>query len=227
MGVSNKKKHTGGVKGALLSLAIILGIAGGAGEAENVDTTEFYETAYTTEIESKIINETEELIAISDEEDLQIQVPMASVDCEGESYTEIVSLFENAGFLNVDTYSREMEYTIKISDKTVAEISVAGASVFDENAKFSENAVVKVYYYIVLPEETEIKTQEIVDTSQSLTDNNQAVDNGTNESETMVWIPQSGSKYHSRSGCSNMKNPTQVTKEEAIDRGYEPCKRCY
>ena len=225
--MSNKKKHTGGVKGALLSLAIILGIAGGAGEAENVDTTEFYETAYTTEIESKIINETEELIAISDEEDLQIQVPMASVDCEGESYTEIVSLFENAGFLNVDTYSREMEYTIKISDKTVAEISVAGASVFDENAKFSENAVVKVYYYIVLPEETEIKTQEIVDTSQSLTDNNQAVDNGTNESETMVWIPQSGSKYHSRSGCSNMKNPTQVTKEEAIDRGYEPCKRCY
>lgn len=43
----------------------------------------------------------------------------------------------------------------------------------------------------------------------------------------MVWIPKSGSKYHSRSSCSNMKNPTQVSKSEAISRGYEPCKKCY
>lgn len=44
---------------------------------------------------------------------------------------------------------------------------------------------------------------------------------------SMVWIPTSGSKYHSNAGCSNMKNPTQVTKEEAENRGYEPCKRCW
>lgn len=43
----------------------------------------------------------------------------------------------------------------------------------------------------------------------------------------MVWIPKSGSKYHSRSSCSNMKNPTQVSRSEAISRGYEPCKKCY
>ena len=42
-----------------------------------------------------------------------------------------------------------------------------------------------------------------------------------------VWIPQSGSKYHSRPGCSNMKNPTEVSKDEAVAMGYEPCKRCY
>lgn len=43
----------------------------------------------------------------------------------------------------------------------------------------------------------------------------------------MVWIPKSGSKYHSRSSCSNMKNPTQVSRSEAISRGYGPCKKCY
>lgn len=43
----------------------------------------------------------------------------------------------------------------------------------------------------------------------------------------MVWIPQSGKKYHSKSNCSNMKNPAQVTLEEAIHQGYDPCKRCY
>lgn len=43
----------------------------------------------------------------------------------------------------------------------------------------------------------------------------------------MVWIPKSGSKYHSHSGCGNMKNPRQVSLEEAKNRGYEPCSKCY
>lgn len=43
----------------------------------------------------------------------------------------------------------------------------------------------------------------------------------------MVWIPRNGSKYHSRSSCSNMKNPSQVTKDQAKSRGYSPCKKCY
>lgn len=50
---------------------------------------------------------------------------------------------------------------------------------------------------------------------------------GTGTGVTMVWIPQTGSKYHSSSSCSNMKNPTQVTLERAIQLGYTPCKKCY
>lgn len=56
---------------------------------------------------------------------------------------------------------------------------------------------------------------------QDNTNDNQAA------SSDMVWIPNSGSKYHSRSGCSNMKNPRQVTKQEAENEGYEPCKKCW
>lgn len=44
--------------------------------------------------------------------------------------------------------------------------------------------------------------------------------------EEMVWIPRSGKRYHSISTCSNMKDPTQVPLEEALDRGFTPCKRC-
>lgn len=47
------------------------------------------------------------------------------------------------------------------------------------------------------------------------------------ENGNTVWIPQSGSKYHSTPDCSGMKNPSQVTKAEAVSRGYAPCKRCY
>ena len=45
--------------------------------------------------------------------------------------------------------------------------------------------------------------------------------------ETKVWIPSSGTKYHSKSSCSNMKNPTQVTKSQAESRGFTPCKKCW
>ena len=46
--------------------------------------------------------------------------------------------------------------------------------------------------------------------------------------ETLVWIPtKGGKKYHSHAGCSNMEDPEQVTKSEAEDLGFEPCKRCY
>ncbi len=44
---------------------------------------------------------------------------------------------------------------------------------------------------------------------------------------TMVWIPRTGSKYHSNPNCSGMNNPSQVPLETAIAQGYEPCKKCY
>ena len=48
-----------------------------------------------------------------------------------------------------------------------------------------------------------------------------------NSSGTMVWITTGGGKYHSDPNCSNMKNPYQITLEEAIAMGREPCKNCY
>lgn len=44
----------------------------------------------------------------------------------------------------------------------------------------------------------------------------------------LVWVPtQGGKKYHSRSGCSGMENPMQVSIETAEANGYTPCKKCY
>lgn len=45
--------------------------------------------------------------------------------------------------------------------------------------------------------------------------------------EQMVWISSSGTKYHSKFSCSNMKNPSQVSKSRAIELGLSPCKKCY
>lgn len=47
-------------------------------------------------------------------------------------------------------------------------------------------------------------------------------------SEKLVWIPTNGgTKYHSRSSCSNMNNPRQVTLDEAIELGFTACARCH
>lgn len=44
----------------------------------------------------------------------------------------------------------------------------------------------------------------------------------------LVWVPTNGGKkYHSKSSCSNMKNPMQVSKETAVSNGFGPCGRCY
>ena len=42
-----------------------------------------------------------------------------------------------------------------------------------------------------------------------------------------VWVSATGKKYHRKSSCSNIKNPSQISKSDAISRGYEPCKKCY
>lgn len=46
------------------------------------------------------------------------------------------------------------------------------------------------------------------------------------QQQQMVWIPASGKKYHSKSSCSNMENPSQVTLSQAQSRGYTPCSKC-
>ncbi|MCI9227091.1 MAG: DUF4236 domain-containing protein [Dorea sp.] len=53
-----------------------------------------------------------------------------------------------------------------------------------------------------------------------------AITQPKNTSE-MVWLPESGTKYHRNSSCSNMDNPRQATLDEAVNTGYEPCKKCY
>ena len=68
-------------------------------------------------------------------------------------------------------------------------------------------------------EQAEIEAQEQAQQSQASAN--------MDSQEQMVWIPQSGSKYHSNASCSGMENPSQVTKSEAENRGYTPCQRCY
>lgn len=80
---------------------------------------------------------------------------------------------------------------------------------------------------------TELTTEEITEattepTTEVTTEVTTETTTATTEAtEETVWIPSSGSKYHSYSSCSGMKSPTEVTKSKAESMGYTPCKRCH
>lgn len=52
----------------------------------------------------------------------------------------------------------------------------------------------------------------------------------TNVGDELVWVSETGKKYHSKNNCypMNPDNARQVTKNEAVNElGLEPCGKCY
>lgn len=48
-----------------------------------------------------------------------------------------------------------------------------------------------------------------------------------NSSVVYVAASGNGKKYHSNPKCSNMKGTNSLTVDDAVARGYTPCKKCY
>lgn len=99
-------------------------------------------------------------------------------------------------------------------------VQLEGYSVEDKGEGISFN----VYCYNVQPGiDIDYTTGD-----SSLAEDNTSQTSDNNENATMVWVQKSGgSKYHSKSDCSGMQNALQITEQEAISKGYEPCKRCH
>ena len=43
----------------------------------------------------------------------------------------------------------------------------------------------------------------------------------------VVWVTAGGSKYHNNPNCSKMRSPIKLDLLAAIEKGYEPCGKCY
>ena len=56
---------------------------------------------------------------------------------------------------------------------------------------------------------------------------NQATEQAATKKEEIVWVSNTGSKYHSNPNCSNMRNPVKETLSDAKSRGLSPCSKCY
>ena len=81
-------------------------------------------------------------------------------------------------------------------------------------------------------EET-VETQAAEETQPAVTAEEPQVTEAPQESDPyggqLVWISETGSKYHNKNNCGRM-NPDrayQMTRENAETQGYEPCKKCF
>ena len=77
----------------------------------------------------------------------------------------------------------------------------------------------------VTEKETEKETDAIKEPDTTSVTQNPTTE--TEEKVKMVWVAASGTKYHSKSTCSNMKSPRQISLEEAQNQGYTPCQKCH
>lgn len=111
-------------------------------------------------------------------------------------------------------------------EETVPTVPETTAAITETTVPETTETVIATTEAVTEPTETVIETTEpVIETTQATTE---ATTQPTEPTEEMVWIPTGGgTKYHSRSSCSNMNNPTHVPISQAIARGFTPCKRCY
>ena len=131
----------------------------------------------------------------------------------GDSVVEIQKRLSELGYLNSSADGKFGPGTEQAVKDFQSANSLSASGVVDEgtyNKLFSSGA--KKYVAPILVSDVDESTADVGTRSSS---------------DPLVWIPNSGSKYHSNSGCSRMKNPTQVTRSQAEAMGYTPCSKCY
>lgn len=109
-------------------------------------------------------------------------------------------------YLANDKESREEAVKKAEEEKAAAEAKAA------EEARLAEEAIVA--------EEARVAEQKRLEQEAALQNQNNVAE--------MVWITETGTKYHRTNNCgkTNSSNARQITLEEA-QKNYEPCKKCY
>ena len=136
-----------------------------------------------------------------------------------DSGTEIENL--QTAYNNLS--SSDKETILNYSILTAASNTYAALKAADEERKAAEKKAEEERLAAEKKAEEERRAAE----EQAEQERLAAAEREAESSGEMVWIPRTGSKYHRSSTCSNMKNPTQVTREQAESWGYDPCKKCY
>ena len=147
---------------------------------------------------------------------------IAELDCtDGKAIIKFTGTGEAALFFTANGDIDSATTTITVVDKEAEEQARKEAEEKAEQERIAQEQAEQEAQAQAEQEAAEQAAQEQTQQEEQTSQEQQQ------PQEQMVWIPQSGSKYHSNSSCSGMNNPTQVTISEAQSMGYEPCKKCY
>lgn len=166
--------------------------------------------------------------------------PMSSSEYKGKKYGAVQRVFADAGFEVVlnPIEQNASETTNKNAD--VIDVAINNQKEFEKNDIFPVGSEVIVNYSKIIKDEMQEVSKEVsaqspinkTETSESTIVDNSAdtvsVPSVADTQGELVWIPTNGGKkYHSKSSCSGMNGPMQVSIDQAIANGFTPCKRCH
>lgn len=137
-----------------------------------------------------------------------------SIDPEDGNTDELKLVSSNPDILSAYLDKSDGKITISSRDKT------GNTTIYlkDTNADVSSKSIKVTVEDKKAIAEAKKKAEEAQQTTEQTT---------TTEKEEMVWVSNTGSKYHSNPNCSNMRNPVQRTLSYAKSRGLSPCSKCY
>lgn len=146
-------------------------------------------------------------------------IVFSTVACDYESETGVSS---NSTTTAVSTTSKSTSVE-ETQASTIEDITVASTEATPTEAPATEAATTK--------KASSTKATTKASSSRTKSSSSAAKVTVPAEAETgsnLVWVPTNGGKkYHSKSSCSGMKDPIQVSKDTAVADGYTPCGKCY
>ena len=164
--------------------------------------------SYSGETVLQSVRETKETTPAEDE---GIELPIGVKECMAYPLGELVSLFLELGFSDIEIVPCELTAVEMQADKVLA-VLVDGDADFKKSAKYLADAKIRILYAFFEYDESTKETQG----------------EPTEDSEdAFVYVTASGNKYHSKSDCSDMKDPKEISLSEAEALNYTPCKRCH
>lgn len=137
--------------------------------------------------------------------DGQVCAPCSGASCEGRDYRTLVRQFRDAGFENLSLIAEDTGFDgAAVFDGCVLFVSIDGDKAFSNETVFAPDAAVEIHYAVKSEDESAASSGASAESSAAAAN-----------ADEMVWIPQSGAKYHTRADCGNMIAPRQVTQSEA------------
>ena len=158
-----------------------------------------------------------------------VPLPCSDNACKNYTLGKLVHLFAQSGFFNIEVLPCEISVSENFEDRVLA-VLIDGNSDFNAGDIYRKDARIHILYALCTPvDETEETKVETNDTVESAVPDNEAVVTETSASaeEVFVYVTESGSKYHSKANCSDMKNSQKISISKAESMNYTPCKRCY
>ena len=156
-----------------------------------------------------------------------IELTFGAKDCAAYSLGELVNLFYASGFSDIEIIPCELTAVEEQKDKVLA-VFVDGNTDFKKATMYPKDAKIRILYAVFTYDTGEPETDAVTETEVSETTEVPQTETVISETEDIfVYVTESGSKYHSKPNCSDMKDPQKLSLDAAEALNYTRCKRCH